>query len=147
KNLILTGLRGVGKTVLMDDVYKPLALKKNWIWVGSDMSESAFVDEKSLCLRLMTDLSVFTSELTLTKSEKGAGFKSETKQQRRMTFDFLIECFERQPGLISDKLKGTLEFLWTAIQTTGKRGIVFAYDEAQVVQDRKDKDQYPLALM
>src|SRR5438067_1472656 len=59
QNIVLTGLRGVGKTVLMDDVYKPLAVKKNWIWVGSDFSEAAFVDEYSLCLRLLTDLSLF----------------------------------------------------------------------------------------
>src|SRR5262249_28837899 len=44
-------------------------------------------------------------------------------------------------------LKATLEFVWQAIVATGKRGVVFAYDEAQVVRDRKDKDQYPLALM
>ena len=65
QNIVLTGLRGVGKTVLMDDIYKPIAAKKQWVWVGSDFSESAFVDEQSLCLRLLTDLSLFTSQLSL----------------------------------------------------------------------------------
>ena len=43
KNVILTGLRGVGKTVLMDDKYKPEAINAGWVWVGSDFSESAFL--------------------------------------------------------------------------------------------------------
>ncbi|HEX3316214.1 MAG TPA: hypothetical protein VHR72_15055, partial [Gemmataceae bacterium] len=52
-----------------------------------------------------------------------------------------------QPGLNSDKLKATLELVWASVQSVGKRGILFAYDEAQVVQDRREKDQYPLALL
>jgi len=35
ENMVLTGLRGVGKTVLLDTL-KPLALGANWLWVGTD---------------------------------------------------------------------------------------------------------------
>src|SRR5438105_3547679 len=62
-NIVLTGVRGVGKTVLMDDEYKTAAIKEGWAWVGSDFSESAFVDENALCTRLLRDLSVFTSTI------------------------------------------------------------------------------------
>src|SRR5438876_2858186 len=65
KNAILTGLRGTGKTVLMEDKYRPLALRKGWVWVGSDFSEASFVSEEHLCIRLLTDLSLFTSNLRL----------------------------------------------------------------------------------
>jgi hypothetical protein len=147
QNIVLTGLRGVGKTVLMDDVYKPLAIKKNGIWVGSDFNEAAFVDENSLCLRLLTDLSLFTSQLTLVSPSRVAGFRSEGEHEEQLTFEYLMAFFDSQPGLTTDKLKTTLEFVWGAIQETGKRGVLFAYDEAQIVQDRRDKDQYPLALM
>ena len=40
ENMVLTGLRGVGKTVLLDSL-KPLATSRGWIWVGADLSESA----------------------------------------------------------------------------------------------------------
>src|SRR6266404_1024079 len=147
QNVVLTGLRGVGKTVLMDDVYKPIALKKNWVWVGSDFSEAAFVDERSLCLRLLTDLSLFTSQLTVVSPAAAVGYRPEAHQSEQITFEYLMAYFEKQPGLMADKLRCTLEFVWEAIVATGKIGIVFAYDEAQTVQDRKDRDQYPLALM
>ncbi len=32
QNVILTGLRGVGKTVLME-TFKPMAIEKGWLWV------------------------------------------------------------------------------------------------------------------
>ena len=38
ENLLLTGLRGVGKTVLLE-TFKPLALRNGWFWAGADLSE------------------------------------------------------------------------------------------------------------
>jgi AAA ATPase domain len=148
QNIVLTGLRGVGKTVLMDDVYKPLALDEEWIWVGSDFSESAFVDEITLCQRLLTDLSAFTSTLELeTDVPTSMGLQRGPNIKQAIDFDYLIGYFNAQPGLHSDKLKATLELVWRYVDALGKRGVLFAYDEAQVVQDRKEKDQYPLALL
>src|SRR3990172_12448844 len=37
--------------------------------------------------------------------------------------------------------------VWNAAKARGTRGIVFAYDEAQVVSDREEKDEYPLAVL
>lgn len=147
QNIVLTGLRGVGKTVLMDDAYRPLALNEGWIWVGTNLSESAFIDEAALSTRLLTDLAVFTSGLSVKESEATMGFRSKPRTvERRLDFDTLREFFTRQPGLTSDRLKATLELALSAARAVGREGILFAYDEAQVVQDRRDKDQYPLAM-
>src|SRR5256885_1097011 len=64
ENPLLTGLRGVGKTVLLE-TFKPLAIQRGWIWVGTDLSESASVSEEALAVRLMADLSVATSSLVV----------------------------------------------------------------------------------
>ena len=37
-NLVLTGLRGVGKTVLLE-TFKPIAIQNGWLWAGTDLSE------------------------------------------------------------------------------------------------------------
>jgi hypothetical protein len=147
KNLILTGLRGVGKTVLMDDRYKPEAIHAGWTWVGSDFSESAFLSELNLCTRLLTDLSVYSSSLSLSGPAQSFGFNAPQTATRSLDFEFLMTVFEATPGLTADKLKAVLELVWTAAEERGCRGIVFAYDEAQVVSDRKEKDQYPLAVL
>jgi hypothetical protein len=146
KNVVLTGLRGTGKTVLMDDQFKPAAQDSGWVWVGSDFAESSFLSEGNLCIRLLTDLSVFTSSLSVASSDGTLGFGASQRAQS-LSFEFLITFFESQPGLVVDKLKATLELVWNVASARGIKGIVFAYDEAQVVRDREDKEQYPLAVL
>lgn len=145
-NVILTGLRGTGKTVLMEDKYKPIAQQDGWIWVGSDFAESTFLSEQNLCTRLLTDISVFTSGLSIPIPERTVGFDTGQTEDMPLSFQVLAEYFDKQPGLIVDKLKATLEFVWNVAKAKGMRGILFAYDEAQVVQDREKKEQYPLAV-
>jgi len=145
-NVVLTGLRGTGKTVLMEDRYKPMAQQEGWIWVGSDFSESSFLSESNLCIRLLTDLAVFTSCLQVAGSDGTFGFDASPKL-KSLSFEFLATHFQAQPGLTVDKLKSTLELVWNVAKSKNTKGIVFAYDEAQVVQDRPDKEQYPLAVL
>src|ERR1700679_1027400 len=61
-NLILTGLRGLGKTVLLE-TFKPMAIQAGWLWSGADLSESTSVSEENMATRLLTDLAVVTSSI------------------------------------------------------------------------------------
>ena len=69
ENLVLTGLRGVGKTVLLD-TFKPLATRAGWLWTSTDLSESASVSESTLAIRILTDLSLLTSNLVFAEAER-----------------------------------------------------------------------------
>ena len=148
ENMVLTGLRGVGKTVLLE-TFKPIAIEAGWRWVGTDLSESASVSEDALSRRLLTDLSVATSRLTIDQpAGPHFGFGDPAPAQKRpIDFDVLNQLFERTPGLMSDKIKAVLENVWSLMGPTGARGIIFAYDEAQNMSDRPKKEQYPLATM
>src|SRR5713226_7993106 len=64
KNLVLTGLRGLGKTVLLE-TFKPMAMQAGWLWAGADLSESTSISEENLATRLLTDLSVVLSSLVV----------------------------------------------------------------------------------
>lgn len=147
KNVILTGLRGTGKTVLMDSKYKLEAQRAGWVWVGSDFSESSFLTEVNLCVRLLTDLSVFSSTLSVPTERGGLGYHASATEEKNLTYDALLDVFANLPGLTADKLKGTLELVWSAALQKSTRGIVFAYDESQLVTDREGKNEYPLAVM
>lgn len=144
ENPLLTGLRGVGKTVLLE-TFKPLAIQRGWIWVGTDLSESASVSEEALAIRLMADLSVATSSLVV-GAQEAVGFAGE-KEDVRLDFQTLTRIFEATPGLIEDKLKAVLELAAKAIAKEGNRGVVFAYDEAQNLADAAKKDEFPLSLL
>jgi hypothetical protein len=147
KNAVLTGLRGVGKTVLLE-TWKPLAIARKWLWVGTDLSESASVSEETLVIRLLTDLSVVTSGITVSRPSAGVGFVSDSQpSQERIGYDKLLEMYKKTPGLQADKLKSILEFVWKCLNPHGFYGIVFAYDEAQTMSDHAEKEQYPLSLL
>jgi len=150
ENLVLTGLRGVGKTVLLETL-KPRALAAGWAWAGTDLSESVSVTETTLATRILTDLAVVTGGLILTKpSPPPTGFSTETPkgEQRPVGYGLLIEIFEQTPGLVADKLKAVLEFAHEALVQSGNSGrVVFAYDEAQNLADNAARDEYPLSVL
>jgi hypothetical protein len=144
ENLVLTGLRGVGKTVLLD-TFKPLAISRGWHWVGADLSESVSVSEEALAIRLLADLSVVSSSVTVGQ-QSGVGFEQESKP-RTLDFATLVDIYKTTPGLVADKLKAVLEIVAEATANETRRGIVFAYDEAQNLADSPAKNEFPLSLL
>ncbi len=147
KNLILTGLRGTGKTVLLE-TFKPIAIQKQWLWVGADMSESASVSEETLAMRLLTDLAVVTSQMVVSRKQIIGFDPTNTGSDITLDYALLADFFSNQPGLIEDKLKTTLEWVWGFVRTNpATKGIVFAYDEAQNMNDQEKKQQYPLGML
>jgi len=148
ENFVLTGLRGVGKTVLLDTL-RPLAIQQGWGWVGTDLSESSSTTEETLAVRLMADLAVVTSSIVVKHGElSGMGFRPETRRvERRLDFETMTGIYRSAPGLVSDKIKAVLEFVWQHMQRRQQHGLVFAYDEAQNVSDHASKGEYPLSLM
>lgn len=147
-NMVLTGLRGVGKTVLLE-TFNPLAVTKDWLWVGSDLSESSSVDEKSLVTRILTDLSVATSAIQIDVAARThIGFSSEEPNKTMsLSYAVLKNIYDCTPGLNSDKLKAVLSFIWPYVKKHKKKGVIFAYDEAQTFSDHPKKDEYPLSML
>ena len=149
-NLLLTGLRGVGKTVLLD-TFKPLALDKGWLWAGADLSESTAVAEDRIATRILTDLAVATSTFVYDHREvRAPGFDRQAEvAEVALDFPTLRAAYDATPGLTADRLKGALLFAWPALLSSPHppRGVVFAYDEAQNMADRAESDEYPLSVM
>ena len=148
ENMILTGLRGTGKTVLLDS-FKPLAIADGWKWCGTDLSESASISEDNIVKRLLADLSVVTSSIAVGREEfRRVGFVDNTESvELKLNYGTLLQAYEQTPGLVSDKLKFVLELAWGFLEESGARGCVFAYDEAQNLSDQTLKEQFPLSIL
>lgn len=150
RNVILTGLRGIGKTVLLEE-FRKTANQNGWFWAGSDLSESSGGQtEERLARRVITDLSVLTSQVIITEKEhQEIGFMGDkVKPAQRLDSSLLETIYQKTPGLVLDKLKTVLEFGWSGLtQENGYKGIVFAYDEAQNLADNETKGEYPLSLL
>lgn len=150
KNLILTGLRGVGKTVLLE-TFKPRAVAAGWNWVGTDLSQSASVSEESLATRIMTDLSVVTSAMSVQSPSFPFGFGPQSTPAAKdipLSYQVLRQIYDSAPGLVGDKLKALLTFVAQQMQQQrGSCRVVFAYDEAQNLSDNAAREQYPLSTL
>jgi len=151
ENLVLTGIRGVGKTVLMREALRKEAVKNNWLWVTNDISEAVSISEDRVVVRLLTDLNTFSSDWEYAASERHPlGFADHPERQAiRFNYETMRTLFEHQPGLISDKLKQVLLIAWDLMRRhlPNQKGIVFAWDEAQNLADQDKDKQYPLSLL
>lgn len=148
KNVVLTGLRGVGKTVLLE-TFKPRAVETGWFWVTADLSESASISETALAQRLLADLSLITSSVMIEHDQSPpVGFATATEPERvPLSHSLLMSVYEETPGLVSDRIKATMEFAWGHLRAQGRHKVVFAYDEAQNLADHAGKEQFPLSVL
>jgi hypothetical protein len=148
QNAILTGLRGTGKTVLLEEL-KPLAQSNGWLWTGNDLSESASLTEDRIARRLIVDLATLLGPILSQKQEKNTvGFNAETEIiQRPVHFDDLWKIYESTNGLTDDKLKAVLLSVRAALEQTDIKGVVFAYDEAQNLTDHALSKEFPLSIL
>ena len=145
RNFMIIGLRGTGKTALLEEL-KPIALTSGWLWAGTGLSESASISEETIAIRILADLAILTSQL-LSNKKPTTGF-GEGVEETRLDFPFLENMYKSQPGLVTDKLRTTLEAIWNGLKTVPTvKGVVFAYDEAQFMNDQKGKGQYPLSVL
>lgn len=148
-NMILTGLRGTGKTALLD-FFKRLAIDAGWKWAGTDLSEAVAVSEESMAERLLAGLSVVTSEVTARKLNVGRpGFADNSGPvDVRLDYGTLRRVlYDETPGLVPDKLKVVIETAWELLEESGAEGLVFAYDEAQNLSDRASREQFPASVL
>ncbi len=147
KNLVITGLRGVGKTVLLESL-RPIAVDSGYFWAGTDLSESSSESEHTLSIRLLTDLFPILSSFSFeqTKPETIGFMPIEEKKEVKFTYDVLLNIYQNTPGLEADKLKNVLQIIWNIVKLKVK-GIVIAYDEAQILKDKAKEKQYPFSLL
>lgn len=149
ENMVLTGLRGVGKTVLLE-TFKPRAIERGWLWTQADLSEAASVSETTLAQRILADLALITSAVTMEVSVgQQLGFAIEPSSPTRvsLSFELLARVFDATPGLVEDKLKAVLEFAWAHLRDQDRSRVIFAYDEAQNLSDNAARDQFPLSML
>lgn len=149
ENLVLTGLRGVGKTVLLEK-FKSRALDRGWGWASADLSESASISEAALAERLLADLALITSSVSIAdpNSRQQPGFSAPSDPgEVLLTHEVLAGIYKGTPGLIADKIKATLEFAWEHLREGEQERVIFAYDEAQNLSDHAAKEQFPLSVL
>jgi hypothetical protein len=128
------------------ETFKPLAIQEGWLWVGADLSESASISEAHFSTRILTDLAVVTSSLpTAVPGPSTIGFSGTTLPT--LNFAILSQIYKQTPGLVADKIKAVLETVWEHLKQNDRRGLIFAYDEAQNLSDHASVNEFPLSIL
>lgn len=145
QNLVLSGIRGTGKTVLLRK-FEEICFKKKWLFVRREFNNK-LNQEGEFLNAILTDVIAKTEGISLTKKLKkpligfGRGYKEDIEG------DFISVLIQKYKGPLSDRLEAILKDTHEAIVETGYNGLVFLYDEFHFIEDAKIADNFPLSLL
>lgn len=144
-NLVLSGIRGTGKTVLLRK-FEEICIKKKWLFVRREFNNK-LNQEGEFLNALLTDIIAKTKGVSLAKKLKkpligfGRGDKDDIEG------DFISVLIQKYKGTLGDRLEAILTDMSEAILESGHNGLVFLYDEFHFIEDGKVADNFPLSLL
>lgn len=147
-NLRLTGLRGVGKTVLLNR-FRETAEASGWATTLLELEPRHNSDER-LSAVLKTRLERLQFELSKARQLKSAVEGLVTAARRAVTVTF--EGFEWSlGGDLATRTAALTEIIAETIEAAlnaGQHGVVMLFDEAQVLADDKHRQgEHPLSML
>src|SRR5271155_387803 len=151
RNLRITGLRGVGKTVLLKE-YERIARRQDWVVVRRDWS-TRFCEEADFATALAGYLSEAVEALSVKariKKRVVAAMKAISQIQLQIADGVSVSMQagtgRSVPTLLEDQLREALMRVGEVAQAQG-RGVALLFDEAHSVYDRQAKHQFPLGAL
>jgi hypothetical protein len=155
RNVRLTGLRGVGKTVLLQH-FAEAAHGRDWIVVRREWSEH-LQDERVLALALVEDCRQAAEVVARGRRLRGAislaGQALDLLGGLTVSLDGITVGLRpalghsRQQVTLEDELFGALKITADSVSAAGRPGLLLCYDEAHVVRDSPRARQYPLGTL
>lgn len=149
ENAIVHGLRGTGKTVLLDEFNK-ICIRRGFLPVRrSQFSDKYCVTaefEKAFEYDLRIAIETF-SKLSWLKNKLKAGISYLKPSKVGVPDLFYYEPSYGQDKNVpfEDYLRDYLQKNWPIFENAGKKGVIFLYDEFHTVTDKKQNGQYVLS--
>lgn len=149
RNVRVTGLRGVGKTVLIKE-YRKAARARDWIVIKRDLTPR-LNDEQDFATAVTADLESAIEELSM------VGRVGKLVAAARESVSAVIDLGEgitvkigtskaAGPAVLEDRIRDAMVKLGLLAKRAG-RGVLFLYDEAHVLYDRPRTGQFPLSAL
>lgn len=149
-NLRITGLRGVGKTVLLKE-FERMAKRERWVVVRRDLSPR-LCDEEAFATAIADYLRDAVDQLSVVARIKGRVADAAKAAIAQVTVDLgggvtvSLSSGEdpRRNSILEDRLRLAVAQLGVAARG---RGVAFLFDEAHTVYDQPRKAQFPLGAL
>lgn len=145
QNLVLSGIRGTGKTVLLRK-FEEICIKKKWLFVRREFN-SKLNQEGEFLNALLTDIITKTKGVSLAKRLKKPviGFKKDNIDNTEEDIIYILT--QKYKGPLGDKLEAILEDVCESIYKAEYNGLVLLYDEFHFIEDGKIGNNFPLSLL
>jgi hypothetical protein len=154
RNVRVVGLRGVGKTVLLQR-YAALAEESEWVVVrrelGTDLQdEAAFglavLNDCRFALDRVARRTARHSKAAIAHALDLLGGISVGLAGISLTVRMPSTAIRQRP-VLSDQLFSALEATCRTATSAGRRGVILCYDEAHLLRDSANQKQYPLSAL
>ncbi len=145
QNLVLSGIRGTGKTVLLRK-FEEICTKKKWLFVRREFN-SKLNQEGEFLNALLTDIITKTKGVSLARRLKKPviGFKKDNTDNTKEDIIYILT--QKYKGPLGDKLEAILEDVYESISKAEYNGLVLLYDEFHFIEDGKIGNNFPLSLL
>jgi hypothetical protein len=151
RNVRITGLRGVGKTVLLKE-YERIARRRDWVVVRRDWS-ARLCEESDFATALAGYLQETVEALSLKaklKKSASAALQAIGRIELQIAEDVTIAIrpgtSEPPKSVLEDRLRVALAEVG-GLARAQNRGVALLFDEAHSVYDRPAKHQFPLGAL
>ncbi len=151
RNLRVTGLRGVGKTVLLKE-YERIARRHDWVVVRRDWS-SRLCDEADFATAIADYLREAVEALSVKaklKNRATAAMKAIGQIQVQLPEGVTVSVGTGGERPVSSVLEDRLRVALARVGEIARaqdRGVALLFDEAHSVYDREGKHQFPLGAL
>ena len=150
RNVRLSGLRGVGKTVLLKE-YRAAARERDWVVIRRDLT-GRLCQEEDFATAIADDL-----DTAIRAFSNVAKLKAMLASARRAVGEITVglpggASVSVRPGastnasILEDRVKNALLHVGR-LAARAERGVAFLYDEAHTLHDQPRQRQYPLGAL
>lgn len=149
RNVRVTGLRGVGKTVLLKE-YRRTSRERDWVVIRRDLSprlndEAAFITAIASDLQQALETLSAKAKLGRVATDAAKAISATIELATGVTLTVSAGTTGKR-AVLEDHLRDALFRVGTAAAASG-RGVAFLYDEAHVLFDRERDEQFPLSAL
>ncbi len=149
QNVRITGLRGVGKTVLLKE-YRKEALSRGWAVVRRDIN-GRLCAEGDFAVAIADDLQEAAesfSKLAVVKRVIGDARKAigEITVGAGVEVTIHVGGTSGRTSVLEDRVKNALMRVGR-LAKAAEAGVAFMYDEAHTIYDRERKHEFPLSAL
>jgi len=145
QNLVLSGIRGTGKTVLLRK-FTEICTRKKWLFAMREFNDK-FNHEPEFLNALLTDIISKAKGVSAARRLKKPVIGFGAVDSEDIEGDSISIVVQRYRGTLVDRLEAILKDVYESLSGAGHNGLVFLYDEFHFIEDAKVANSFPLSLL